>query len=114
MIYPCRHATCLKCALEIWDTGVTKENIAPREFSCPMCRGLVHRMGVVLGVCSTVEGGAEEVVGSEEVVEVEGVKVAVGGYKSVHWWVGRNCDFLELIEEEEEEGDGSGEMQGQS
>ena len=67
-------------------------------------------MGVVLGVCGgEEEGGGEE--GGEEVVRVEGVKVAIGGWKSVHWWVGRSCDFLEPIEEGDEE-DGSGEMRG--
>ncbi|PWW77599.1 hypothetical protein C7212DRAFT_362761 [Tuber magnatum] len=105
MIYPCRHTTCLRCALEIWYTGVTKENAVPRDFSCPMCRGLVHRMGVVLGIWGSDEEGGEEVVG------IEGVKVSVGGWKSIHWWVGRNCDFLEAIEEGEEQEGGEG-MQG--
>ncbi|KAG0642803.1 hypothetical protein HOY80DRAFT_1102415 [Tuber brumale] len=105
MAYPCRHATCLKCALEIWYTGVTKENVAPREFSCPMCRGLVSRMGVVLSAQDSDEGGVEELAG------VGGVKVTIGGWKSVHWWVGRSCDFLEAIEEGDEE-DGGEEMQG--
>lgn len=82
MIYPCRHATCLNRALEIWYTGAIGENIATREFSCPMCRGLVCRMRVVLGVW----GGGEE--GGEEVVGVEGGNVAIGGWKSVHRWVG--------------------------
>ena len=72
-------------------------------------------MGVVLGVRGREEGGDE---GGKEVVEIEGVKVAVGGWKSVHWWVGRNCDFLEPIgeeeeEEEEEEEDGVEETRGQ-
>ena len=35
---------------------------------------------------------------------IEGVKDAVGGWKSVHWWVGRNCDFLEATKEEEADG----------
>jgi len=39
--------------------GAIGENIATREFSCPMCRGLVCRMRVVLGVW----GGGEEGVG---------------------------------------------------
>ena len=44
-----------------------------------MCKGLVHRMGVVPGI----RGSEEE--GGKEVVEIEGVKVAVGGWKSVYW-----------------------------
>jgi len=68
-------------------------------------------MGVVLGVRAGDEEAGDEEDENEEVVEVEGVNVAVGGWKSVHWWVGRNCDFLEPIEEGEEE-DGNREMQG--
>ncbi|KAG0132203.1 hypothetical protein HOY82DRAFT_538890 [Tuber indicum] len=105
MAYPCRHATCLRCALEIWYTGVTKENVSPREFSCPMCRSLVNRMGVILDVSDSDEGGVEELAG------VGGIKVSTGGWKSVHWWVGKSCDFLEVIEECDEEGCGE-EMQG--
>jgi len=47
----------------------------------------VYSMRVVLGVL----GGGEE--GGEEVVSVERVNVAIGGWKSVHWWVGETVIF---------------------